>query len=56
MGQTSNGIGLSSTDMLKVGGLLYSVENGQLPKTDEESYEAFSSAAWEVTHMKQNNK
>lgn len=56
MWQVSNGIRLSPQDELKVGKLLYSIENGRLPDTDKDAYEAFNSAAWEITHMKQNNK
>ena len=46
---------LSPNDKLKIGRLLYSVENQHCPKTDEDALNTFYASDWEVSEIKQNN-
>lgn len=46
---------LSPNDKLRIGRLLYSVENQHCPKTDEDAINAFYTSDWEVSEIKQNN-
>lgn len=46
---------LSPNDKLRIGRLLYSVENQHCPETDEDAINTFYTSDWEVSEIKQNN-
>lgn len=46
---------LSLNDKLRIGRLLYSVENQHCPETNKDALNAFYTSDWEVSEIKQNN-